>query len=297
MTELDIALHLRDLKEPGTLNLHRGLLKKLYKMAYQDEEGGTREPPSFNRIYVGDEFCSCRAPGLKELKEFGRFAAEKELPLTLLTPVLTDEGLERIAPLFDYLDSNHSGAEVVANDWGVLFFLKNRHPSLHLSAGRMLNKGYKDPRLKRPKESAISEEEPDPLLNAGTFDHEPVREKMAELGVARCERDLLPFQTITASKTFHFKSSCYFPFGYVTSGRVCWAAAFNQPPEKRYIPPRRCGRPCNGSTLELKNETFSFRLFQNGNTIFYHYPSPMLKSLFQHADQVGQRLVYQSFPG
>ncbi|MCP4695185.1 MAG: hypothetical protein GY859_44565 [Desulfobacterales bacterium] len=74
-------------------------------------------------------------------------------------------------------------------------------------------------------------------------------------------------------------------------------AAFNQPPEKRYIPPRRCGRPCDATTLELKHKTFSFRLFQNGNTIFYLYPPARLEALFHHAKHQGQRLVYQPWPG
>ncbi|MCP4691434.1 MAG: hypothetical protein GY859_25545, partial [Desulfobacterales bacterium] len=239
MDKLDIALHLRDLKEPSSLDFSQyNYLKNLYKASRRDAKAPT-PAPSFNRIYVGDEFCSCRMPGLKELETFERFAAEKELPITLLTPPLTDEGLERICPLFEHLSNNHPDAEVVVNDWGALYYLKNHHPSLALSAGRLLNKGYKDPRLKQPEEPGQRAGETDALLSTGAFDHGPIQEKMAEFGVVRCERDLPPYQSAPANKTLPFKTSCYFPFGQVTSGRICWMAAFNQPPEKRYIPPRR----------------------------------------------------------
>lgn len=51
-----------------------------------------------------------------------------------------------MVPLFDYLNTCHSSAEVVFNDWGVMGLLKANYPVLKLSAGRLLNKGFKDPR-------------------------------------------------------------------------------------------------------------------------------------------------------
>jgi hypothetical protein len=79
---------------------------------------------SLDRIYVGDEFCPTRLPDPQELNRFCGFAEQKNLSLTLLTPVLTDQGIEHCTPLFDGLNQWNPKAEVVVNDLGVLFFLK-----------------------------------------------------------------------------------------------------------------------------------------------------------------------------
>jgi hypothetical protein len=115
------------------------------------------------------------------------------------------------------------------------------------------------------------------------------------MDIGRCEHDLLPYQTNPTFKSDEFQASIYFPFGYITSGRICWTASFDQSPGKRFMPPGSCSRPCGDFMLELKNTKFVFRIFQSGNTIFYLYPAEKLNSLLQIARDTGSRLVYQGF--
>lgn len=241
----------------------------------------------FQRIYIGDEFCSNRLPSLTEMKHFSQFAQERNLGITLLTPVLTDDGIEKCSPLFDYLKKRHSEAEVVVNDLGVLFYLKREYPQFYLSAGRLFNKGVKDPRLPDSREAKE-------LLSDSTFDQPCFQEKMAELSVTRLERDIMPYSNgIGKTPDFGLKTSVYFPFGYVTTGRICWTASFRQPSEQRFVPPGVCSMPCNTMTLKLEDRRFYLPVIQNGNTLFYVYTRAMLSSLMEEAEHKDLRLVWQ----
>lgn len=290
---MEIALQLRTPDQKEKLDKFPEHLVTFYDGIPLTEEEWDKQYQSFNRIYVGDEFCSNRLPLLTELKVFCQFAEEKQLNITLLTPVLTDEGLEKISPLFEYLKERLPETEVVVNDLGVLFFLKQKYPLFRLAVGRLLNKGFKDPRLLEA--NMLSSKEADELLNDSTFDHMLFQEKMMELEVTRLERDLLPYGDCLTSGASGLRTSIYFPFGYLTTGRVCWPASFNQTARESFMPVNRCSRSCNALTLELRNKSFSFQLIQSGNTIFYLYTSSMLSSLIKKAKEQNLRLVYQGF--
>ena len=243
------------------------------------------------RLYIGDEFCPIRMPDLIEIKQVCRFARENQMGLTLLTPVLTEPWLEKYRLLLDCLKSEFPDAEVVVNDLGVLFYLGKQYPEFHLSMGRLFNRGFKDPRLSISDIPCSGKAEA--LLSDCTFDHPEFREMAFTQGVTRLERDLLPYAGQIFDSPPGLATSCYFPFGYVTTGRVCRTATFGQAPEKKFMPAKGCARPCNSLPLELKHESLSFKLFQSGNTIFYLYTLPMLTALFKKAETENIRLVYQ----
>lgn len=247
------------------------------------------------RVYLGDEFCAARMPSLARMQRLADAAAACGCAITLLTPVLSDDEIDRNAPLFKHLARHFPGTEVVFNDWGVMADLKANCPSLVLSAGRILDKGFKDPRLPRDNGSRKNTGPADALLASATFDGGPIREQLSTLGIRRRERDLLPYRPHLPARAKGIETSLYFPFGFVTSGRVCWSATFADGQGGRFVPPAQCSRPCRQMLLELTHPGFGFRLFQSGNTIFYRYPRAHLVALLTDARQTGQRLVYQGF--
>ena len=257
---------------------------------------GTLSIGPCTRIYAGDEFCAARMPALPALKQISESASAMGLALTLLTPVMTDVDIARMVPLVDYLNTYHPSAEVVFNDWGVMGLLKSNFPVLKLSAGRLLNKGFKDPRL-QPEASRIADHQAgaDALLSDSTFDGRWIQEHLAALDIHHCEQDLLPYRSDTTVNDSLLETAVYFPFGYITTGRTCWVASFDQPAGEHFIPPARCSRPCRHGMLELKSEKFRFRIFQSGNTIFYLYPWQTLDRFLQTTAKEGTRLIYQGF--
>ncbi len=294
---VQLAVHIRD---AGQLGLLGGIPDDLGRFYDPAGEGACPWPTDVDavctRVYAGDEFCAARMPPLPALQRLAEAARRRGLSLSLLTPVMTDEDLDNAAPLFRYLEKNHPGTEVVCNDWGVMAHLAGHCPGLSLAAGRLLDRGFKDPRRKGPSAAPEEDESPaDPLLNRSTFDAPLVRGRLSAMGIRRLEQDLLPYQTDAAVHRDGLERSVYFPLGYVTSGRICWTANWDSPPHRRFTLRGRCSRPCDATVTELEDESFAFRLFQSGNTVFYLYPTHRLARLLAEAARNGERLVYQGF--
>lgn len=251
----------------------------------------TKRP--LTHIYVGDEFCVHRLPGRQDLSVIIRRVAEFGLNLSLLLPVMTDAQLDMLNSRFETLCNLNSKAEVVVNDLGTLLYLKTRYPRLQCALGRLLNKGFKDPRLKLASDDDPGEEKPQELLNGSTFDQERFRRKMMDLGIDHLERDLLPYQESLGLKHSEPTAGYYFPYGYITSGRICWTATFKQLPEQKFIPAGKCRHTCSILSLRLKSNDVAFHTIQNGNTVFYLYPLEKLGLLTAETQTANMRLIYQ----
>ena len=251
--------------------------------------------PESMRLYVGDEFCDHRLPHLNELDALIRLATENRWPVSFLTPPLSDQGIERCARLLDLLEQSLPHSEVVANDWGVLFFVKENYPSLQLAVGRLLNKGFKDPRL--PDATGVSRfsAEAAELLDCSTFDFSGYQQMLLELQVSRLERDVMPYGDLKMNGSAGMNASIYFPFGYITTGRICWTASYNQPAAKKYRMSDGCRRCCNRMSFRLAHNSLSQQIYQSGNTVFYLYPAEKLDRLVSAAKQKMIRLIYQGF--
>lgn len=289
---MEWAVHVR---EPSQLESFEGFRPHLTALYGEDTLGKALQdalfPDSFARIYVGDEFCQHRMVEPKKLEAFVRMAQDRSWAVTLLTPPVTDPGLERCARLLDLLEGADLEAEVVVNDWGALQFVRESYPALTVSLGRLLNKGFKDPRLPDAEAFSRISEEAAALLNHCTYDSAGFQGEMARRGVKRLERDLLPHGTPRWNLPERLGSSVYLPFGYVTMGRVCWLASFAETKAKRFSVADTCRRTCRDLTLRLR--TANLELLQEGNAIFYPYPASLLRSFLSWAAGCGLRCVYQ----
>lgn len=291
---MELAIHLRNGSQcdpPDRWNEH---IASLYERGTAPDERWTEEVGRpFSRVYVGDEFCCNRLPKSEELRSLLQICKERGNQVTFLTPPLTDDEIERHSPLLDQLEETDSGAEVVFNDWGVLMFLKERYPRFELSAGRLLNKGFKDPRLPDASDFSSLSIEAASLLDTSSFDQPQVQDKLLELGVTRIERDLLPYAEGPPTAIPGLETSIYFPFGYLAAGRVCWMSSFGQGVAERFVPLRECPRPCGRAPLGIKSDSFSTPVIQSGNALHYLYTPPMLAAILDEARRKKFRLVYQ----
>jgi hypothetical protein len=293
---MELAVHIRKPQHGEGLNeIQKHLLGFYDKADIQNAGWGWELGRSVDRIYIGDEFCANRLPTLAELEDLLQFAAAENKETTFLAPPLTNEGLDACSFLFDCLKDKSPCAEIVANDWGTLLFLKTRYPSFRLAAGRLLDKGFKDPRLQDADRLSLFSPETEALLNASAFDHAGFQEEMVELGVSRLERDIFPYVRRKLCGSPKLGISVYFPFGYITMGRVCWTATFAQPPGGMFVASGKCARTCDTMPLLLRSDDFSFPVIQNGNTVYYLYPISLVASLVEVARNQNLRLVYQGF--
>ena len=291
---MELAVHIRDSAQIHVLNDLAGHLSKLYgekAVKWLDEAAWVEQSPL--RLYIGDEFCLHRLPGLAEFDTLCQLAKGQNRALTLLTPPLTDDGMDRCCPLFDILKSMDLGTEVVVNDWGVLLFLREKYPSFQLSVGRLLNKGFKDPRFAIPNDASDLSAEAAELFSTCTFDAVEFLAKMRQLNVKRLERDLFPFGQSEIKRHGGLPASVYFPFGYITTGRVCWIKSFDGPTVRKFSMSNGCRQACHKISLKLNHAITDLPLFQIGNTVFYLYAPSKLAALAKQAETQELRLVYQ----
>jgi hypothetical protein len=290
---MELALHVRNFKEKKTVS---ALMRHLCGFYQEDLDlHGFDRLATFCRIYAGDEFCFHRLPTVDQMRRCCRFAEKHDANVTFLTPPMTNRHLKECASLFACLESDCPNAEVVVNDPGVLLYLKKNYPGLRPAAGRLFNKGFKDPRFTFPADAGLMSEAMRQALDDSTFNHEAFLDHLFKLGVSRIEQDIMPYASGINRRDRKMEVSVYFPFGYVTTGRICQVASETMRGREKFLISARCAGSCNHRTLELTHESFRFTLFQNGNTIYYLYPPAMLKDLFDKAADNSYRLVYQGF--
>jgi len=211
--------------------------------------------PDYSRLYFGVEFCEHLLPTAEDVEAACAFCARNNWGLTLLTPYVTDWGLEKIEPLFQALeDHGPDDTEVVVNDWGVLRKVKSRGgASLRAVLGRGLNRMVRDPRVPDVGPEHLGGDEPPAAWRSASHDSQGFRTMLRQAGVDRVEADL-PMQGLQdlGPGEQGLRLSLHLPYGMVASGRICMMSGLGQAASVRFTPPRACTAPCRDYTVELR---------------------------------------------
>lgn len=219
-------------------------------------------------LRLGDEFCERLLPTEGEITaEIGRGTM-----VTLVTPPVTDSGIERIR---NFLRLLPDGADVVVNDWGVLRMMREEFPALKPVAGRLLCRMTKDPRV--PRREGI-----------GGFGFETPHflALLQRYGVERMEIDLPPHARAEDFRSVKMKMSVHAPDGYVATGRMCRIGALGQEKQAKFWAGHECQKECLTYRMEMRrNGKNDPRTFQRGNTVFYERSGEMRKTLSDLADK------------
>lgn len=258
--------------------------------------GGDR----IGRIYWGSEFCETLIPGAWSTTRLAEGVRGQGLDWTLVTPYVTDSGLDRIGRLLDKLPRDLHPDEVVVNDWGVLRRLRRDHEQIRPVLGRLMNKMIRDPRVATQFDDPRAPKEAVDALRGFSISAGSYRSFLDDNNVGRVEVDN-PLQGLAVDFSAQgMPASIYLPFGYVTTGRICLPGSLGLPPGEKFSHLGRCSRECGGTVLELKNTRSPFEsdrgltLYQRGNTIFYFQPPRQVEAGLEAAAGCGvDRVVWQ----
>ena len=254
----------------------------------------------FLRVYWGCEFCETLIPGAASTARLAELARDKGLAWSLVTPYVTDRGLDRIGLLLARLPRELHPDEVVVNDWGVLRWLRREQAHIRPVLGRLMNKMIRDPRVASHLDDPRAPREAVDALRGFSISAGSYRKFLEEKQVGRVEIDN-PLQGLAVDFTAQeIPASIYLPFGYVTTGRTCLPGSLGMPPAEKFSHLGQCGRECGGTVLELKNTRSPFetdrglRLYQRGNTIFYFQPPAQAAAGLEAAAGCGvDRVIWQ----
>jgi len=248
---------------------------------------------NFTRVAYGTEFCENLLPSRESLRAI--LGASRAV--TLLTPYVSDRGIAALRDLFAVLGQG----EVVFNDWGVLRVLRTEFPHLTPIQGRLLNKSLRDPRVTSIyAETAPSAPESSlRVLQRSNLDDASYVALLARYNVRAVEMDNLPQGADTSFAANGVQVAMYVPFGFISTARVCMAAALHYRGPEKFQPGAPCRHECQSHQLEYtySNSPFSNRdqkFLLKGNTYFYRHTDAMLAALAADAAR-GRiaRLVYQ----
>lgn len=224
----------------------------------------------FTRLYYGNEFCERLLPTPDGLEEVLAFLRERGLAFTLVTPFVTDEGMDKALGLIEHLEEDRTRRseagvphEVVVNDWGLLYRMKEAFPGLEPVLGRLLNKQKRGPRILK-----LGGRVPEPMMDhfrRSNVDTQGLQGVLDDFGVERVELDNL-LQGM--ERKTGLTGSLYFPYAYVTTTRLCLTnQCFARRRHARAIFP--CEHECRKITFRLDHKDMPVALFLKGNTQFF----------------------------
>ncbi len=235
-------------------------------------------------LYFGTEFCEDRLPDLPEADAFCAFARERGWEPTLLTPLLTPNGLRTVGRLLIGLANRNREPAVVWNDWGMLGLLRERHAFLPRRAGRLMNRSLRDPRAYRD-------------APAGGAAHDSsrygrLRRFLTDLGVEAIETDVDldggylgdgPDATGVG-----LRRALHLPFTFAASGRGCPLKAGLYPQGNGFTKALAdsCPAPCRGKPLSVRRQDTALPHWRGGNTVFYEVPREVVPAWLTRTDRI-----------
>lgn len=256
--------------------------------------------PRFTRLYFGNEFCERLVPTVGEVRRAYDAATAGNLRFSLLTPYVTDSGLLRLRPLFDWLAAlNSQAVEVIVNDWGVLHLIRRDFRALRPVLGRLMNRMLRDPRIAA---SFATAQAPSAALQA--LQQSGVTAAVFRMFLARASVTRVEFDNVIQGLDMNFgelglAASLYVPYGYVATGRACPIGSLPLPKEEKFDVASPCRQECQLYTLRFQYSDSPFdnrdqEFIERGNTYFYAQDPPMIEAAAQMVERLGiSRLVYQ----
>lgn len=226
----------------------------------------------FDRIYFGDEFCENKMPTLDNLNFLQKNISDKKI--TLVFPYITQSNFKKIPELMKFISKNGlKFDEIVFNDWGIFYFIRENYPKLKLVLGRLLTKQKTDPfandiilnqqeivSLKQkvfvPKKTSsdTSEYFSRTLINSAVL-----QRFMLKNNIVRVELDNLNWaMNIRLPKKI--RVSVYFPYVKISTTRYCGQLNMLK---------NNCSRQCEKSVVTLKKYRTKFNYIIKGNAVFF----------------------------
>lgn len=234
---------------------------------------------SIERIYFGNETCEYLIPGLEEVKKAYFFSIE-EYEFTYVTPYVGKYGIEKLIPIFDFLNSqDNDEIEVVVNDFGVLQLLNTKYVNLIPTLGRLLIKIKRDPRfsvsgyttkadnIKNVKKVIRNQNK---ILQDNSLSVKQYQKFLKEKGIKRIGIDTVPQNVIFSGKrkTWGFPVDLYWPWTYITSNRNCSIAAYTQLGKSYHPTEEPCLKQCKLYEFTFSSDKEMFNSMQRGNAIW-----------------------------
>lgn len=269
---------------------NNGISRALHRMGEY-----IKEEKKISMLYFGNEFCEYMLPNKTEIMEFMSLCMKENLKPIFVTPVVSDWGIKRMKEDLECLDTYDVDIEIVVNDVGVLELLHRRYTKFKISLGRIFDKTSHDSRASVQELEHYYGTAGLQFARTPGILSEEAKEIFSRYKIERYEFDL-PKVGLDLPKNGKF--SLYWPYHYLTTGRVCALRASCLGGEEKFLVGNNvCARPCRNIQIEKRKPMNGFQysnekkindlfLFQKGNTVFYLYEADDFEKNAKQFDRI-----------
>lgn len=228
-------------------------------------------------IYYGNSFCQYRLPDLQSIKDAIRYCDDNNIKFVLLTPPLSEYGLNICRKYLEYFISINRLIEVVINDLGLIELIEELHYEGNLIWGRVMDKTIHDSRITIYEEKEYYSESGYLYMHSLSTEAVAFKSFLLENQISRVDYDgnsaLLPSDSI-------IKYDYIYPTEYLTTGRNCLFKIAGQSRENKFVINDSCAYLCKNAIevmvkqipyVKLDDNCTRIResiMLRNGNTLF-----------------------------
>ena len=214
-------------------------------------------------LYFGNSFCQYELPSVEEVKEAIHFCDEHELQLVILTPPVTDYGIEKILNIIKRFDGK-DGPAVVVNDFGAAEALIRNQYKGELIWGRVLDKTIRELRMTDLEQEMYYSPKGKEYMFTLASTAEYYTSVLKNYKVIRLQTDCSKTEFKENNKLYY---DYIFPTEYVTTGRMCMYRIAGQDTDNKYLLNDSCKRLCRGQKQFLTKPIDYLKLDKQGNRI------------------------------
>ena len=245
---------------------------KIEKIKIIDNVNNLSQCSNSERIYFGNEFCENKLHSLKDLDYIVSNVNCKKI--TLVYPFLTQKGLNKLIKQLPFIVKHNSiFDEIVFNDWGLFYFLKNNYSNFKLILGRLLTKQKTDPfanEIISDNQHIVASDNnifiprkvsndtklyfSQTLITSKIF-----QEYLIKNDITRVEIDNVIWP-MNISLPKEIKVSLYYPNIKITTTRFC--GYLNMLTDN-------CSKQCETKTIILNKYRSPYKYMIKGNTVYY----------------------------
>jgi len=235
----------------------------------------------FERIYFGDEFCEYKMPSVEDLAVLKNKAHGKKI--TAVFPYIPQSSFKKIIKPLDFIAKNAQiFDEIVFNDWGFFYYIRENYPDLKLAIGRLLTKQKTDPFardiiLNRQKAASLKHKvfipKKVPFETLDYFGQNAANSSifhkfMKKNNIIRVELDALAWKSEIKLPPY-IKSSIYYPYAKISTTRYCGQLNMVE---------KNCLKQCEKNIISLKKYRTKFSYIIKGNAIFFKNEKSAVKN-------------------
>lgn len=241
-----------------------------------------------DKVRFGSEFCECKVPSLKALKEAYALTNRKGKDFIYVTPRVSNGGLEKIREQLTFLDGE--ATSVVVNDFGVLNIL-GQYSNLRPHLGRQLIHIPARCPWKRITEYEVGflrRRKVEKIFYRTSLNYVPTIRFFRSYGVQGVDVDWIPrcFPYFNLLVENGLNLSVHSHLVPVTMTRRCHTARFLGEESLE-----SCSKPCYKRAFLLKHDILGVELFLHGNVVF-RFTQPSRKEVKQlHRSKVSEFVI------